>query len=1265
MNDDQHIMTASMEKALTLPTPLIDSRTERDWLNFIANFASLINFYDHHNLHKGSWEPFILKDPVFLTASISATDHRWLYHQYKNICTHIDKLIAQDDTSAAISEAMNQLLDRLTDIFLLLRKWVHYMQLSPEEYPLKTYTLMQVKEKYSQYLWALLSLRKNITHHPVNTTTAVNYDNEVTLFDAVDGMIWKADHEVLPFWETLGLSYPISQNTYFTIVNAVKKTGDELFNFLQQITGYAAEEMEQLQTRKARFPDTLLLRAFAHILQLQQEQLNLITGKHLDFYYRTILMLKERNATPDHAFICAALLQKNDVLFLPEGTAFDAGIDDKNIPVSFISEEDIILQPSVITKIYTVSVQKFDNRYRLVRSDIEDPGKIKTDANGNLNLWKSFGGGEGAAAAQSFAFASPLLLLREGERCITVTLFMDGADPGSFDDIRFYVSTQQAWLAVNGEMINKIADNNKQLNQATIVIKLDSSQPPVEAFVKNSSLEDPDGLKSEWPLLKIEFLSYAGTNQPVIMSSVKINVTVSGVNNLLLYNDYGPVSAKAPFPLFGPAPLVNSNFIIGNNELFSKPLDNLQLQLNWDKLPADLADYYKEYNAWLNNDLAVLNKPKSTGRKILEWLETLFKNFFAWVLRLFGKKAFNKKTSSCPPFNNTSFTVDLFALEKNQWKNINVSKAKELSVAGNALGYTPYTTDSSCLCRPPKVDNILFSADENNCAITPASCFVLFDKQQQNELFTPDPFIQQTPLVYTGRNDSGFIKMSLSGPEHGFGSAIYASVLNGIALQNAWILYNSQPAEDFFGFPEKKEKPVFIEPAKMPLAPKLISLSANYSATQEYSFAVNVNQPPIQCFYYTPFYNYKVFDQNDSPQLVSPATSFFYNEAIRPGLSVFQPTLYNGILFIEIDHVIPGREISFYFELRQRSQATTNDVIHCCYLSDEGWRELTLLSDTTFNFTCSGILKWIVPADIVGKDKYCFSIASKDNPASKAETAFVSVNGIAVQRLLNPLSQFNGIALPAGSITKSVKPIPSIANLVQPFPSFGGKAQESANDLYIRAANRLATKDRVITRMDIYKLIREQFPAIYSSTTLFDKVNNTIKVYAVGSAEQENGTGEYIPFVNGRVLGMIKEMLAKRTSALYGVVVSNFKFRYLQVVAQVVVRNTQQQTKTITAINDALRSFLAPWIRGDEKKINIGELIIAPGETAFLKTKIAAFIKGIEGVTSVKSIQFNVWDQAYGAQAPGKPGITTGLFNGDNEHILLIPALQHAITIMI
>lgn len=54
-----------------------------------------------------------------------------------------------------------------------------------------------------------------------------------------------------------------------------------------------------------------------------------------------------------------------------------------------------------------------------------------------------------------------------------------------------------------------------------------------------------------------------------------------------------------------------------------------------------------------------------------------------------------------------------------------------------------------------------------------------------------DPSIQSVPLRLTADSTSGFMRMSLTGPEVGFGSPVYPALVSDIALKNASAIMNS------------------------------------------------------------------------------------------------------------------------------------------------------------------------------------------------------------------------------------------------------------------------------------------------------------------------------------------------------------------------------------------------------------------------------------------------------------------------------------------
>ena len=203
----------------------------------------------------------------------------------------------------------------------------------------------------------------------------------------------------------------------------------------------------------------------------------------------------------------------------------------------------------------------------------------------------------------AFAFSSPMLFLMEGKRIISIELnFADTFNHQLLKGANYYMSMQKTWLNVTKKLVSpgkpppEIAPIIINPKSVTIKIKLDPTDPPIESFLLNKDGLNPDGLASSWPMFKIELSSFAGFDEIPVLDSLIVTVDVTGVKTFQLYNDYGTLSTKTAYPPFGPIPLVNSNFIIGSNEIFSKPINLLIIELFWDNLPPDFSTYYQQYN---------------------------------------------------------------------------------------------------------------------------------------------------------------------------------------------------------------------------------------------------------------------------------------------------------------------------------------------------------------------------------------------------------------------------------------------------------------------------------------------------------------------------------------------------------------------------------------------------------------------------------------------------------------------------------------------
>jgi hypothetical protein len=1204
---DQNRAIISSEQALIPGPSLIDGRTEQDWLCFLSEFGSLINFYDNNNTVNSNWTPFLLKDPVFLLAEIAKTKFYEIHSLYRNTCAKLEQLINLKRHVHDTHISFNELFDQLIRVFMLLKRWIYFMQRSGEEYDLKTWMIHQVKTNYSKYYWALISLRQNMFVSFATKEIELAAAPRFHLFEPYEEIIWKQDKDKSPYWEILGLRHPVAENTSADFFNALAKAGDNLFNFFQTIIRHSTTEFEKLKAKKSKYPDTTLLRAFVNLLKTHQDQLNGISHKHLHFYYKDILKQAALPAIADNVFICAQLAKKDTTFNLPAGTLFDAGIDAQKNPVLFTTKEDLSLNPANVINAYTLSALPGPgNLSSLYLQNISTPGVLQKDQEGKIQTWETFGSSIPSPAALTklgIAVASPMLLLREGQRNISLNLeFAANIDQQLLQKGRYYLSTQKEWLDITS-FVSFFLNISGAQNMATVEIALSPAQPPIEAFLKN-----PDGLNSSWPLMKMEFSLFPDLSAPPVLKQLEIETKVSNIKTFQLYNDYGALSTKTPFQPMGPLPLVNSSFIIGNNEIFSKPLDSLYVEMDWSNQPDDFSLYYQQYNNYLTGKEPAQN----TGRP------SAWQRFKLCVSHLFGYNPPPAPISEIP-FSNVCFTVDFNMLQNNSWEKLNMTKRQNITISpANDIVANPYQNDTGCV-PPAGAGNLLFSTtttDDSKCVVT-ASSYFGYNAAGPVPASFADPGIQNTPLKFTDASTSGFMNMVLSGPPYGFGSELYPNVVSYIALQNALNISKSNG----------KDAPALIQPAKLPFAPKLANLTAHYTASQTYHLTEATGTYPVQFFLYTPFASFLAYDNTKDPGEYNNGyiTSITGTEKATPGIPLFASFEYSGAFFLEMQNVIPSNSIQLYFELaRNYGVSSTNKTIEYYYLGNTGWKQLPVLSESTNGFSCSGIIKPGIPADITNENpvmpgnNYWISVAVKNSPALFAQTAFLKTNGFVVQRTgTSFLASTVTPKIPASTITKPQIAIPQIAAIIQPFPSFGGKSAENHMAMHQRVSNRIKTKDRAISNEDYFRLIRQEYKDIFYAKPVFDPITNSTKIYLVKRYESYKDPNAFTPLISECKQETIQTFLTQRTSVFSNINVSNFDFQLVQVTANIFVKTGFECQGVQKKIIHALNIFLSPWISSNKSQIMI--------DAAITGAQVAEFISSTEGVAGVQSVFFQTW----------------------------------------
>ncbi len=1282
-----------------VPGPhMIDGRTEADRLTFLANFASLINFYDRNNIIYDNWKPLLLKDPAFLTAYISKSALPNGFKHYERAMKLLYNGIVNHKTSEDIEKRLNYVLDHFTDLFMTLEEWSYYMYIYNKEYTLKKYTLHSIKHGISQYLWAFFELRNHISQskpwkniNGVSTYELETFSNE----------LWSKHKAKEPFWVVFGMHISKDETPLMRQWKALSIVGNTLYKFIDQITEYAEGEFEDLQKKKDGFPDTVLLRTFVRLLEHPQKKLNEFGKKHLDFYYDDILKQSLKEATPDSVFVTIGVNAKSGAFQLPSGTLFNAGINVNKEPVYFQNTKSEPLNPAVITNAYTLFAgtgntlsTSNSTLQTLLLKENKAPSQLKKDVKGKISAWNTFGNSNDITATTvnlGMAFASPSLLLKEGQRNLGIQLkFIKRYDLRAFNNAKIYLSTAKKWLDVTANLKSPFKFDTTTHGFLNFTLELGPEVLPIEPISKN-----PDGFNSNWPMFKVVFSEYAKLSEPPVLSSLKIITNVSNLKNLTLYNDFGKLSTKAPFELFGPMPAVNRSFIIGSEEIFSKNISKLKIEFNWDQLPGDFQEYYQAYNNYLENPDDHITS-RNFKRKKLSVTAALSKipllksipfisTPVAAVGHLISFLRSKKHEDAVEPYNNVCFKVNFDRLVNGSWEPFQNMYKSNGKLSSDQSEYEGYATDMGCVPGDTSGSNLLFSTHEVKakktkkpkknfkdpdvlkCQNAPTSIFA-YPTLNTGAAITGTPELQTKELKYTDLSETGFIRMQLSHPEYGFGADIYGNVISSIAMDNAKVL-SARHDQDV----------TILGPANKPFTPKVTSFIASYSAEEEIKFitkttgnnAVVTPTPSsfkikplpqnFDCFYLSPFGNFEVPKESyQGVNLLCRPSEDTQKKLIKTaGLPLHMALPAEAALYIQVEGVQANNQLNLFFEMARKKAPLSSDSVDSSpvtysYANQNQWNKLPVLWDGTENLNCSGILQVDIPQDISEKNtimpsKSSWLCLSVDSLASLYPgTTLLSTNGIELIRTgVDYLDSTTAPWTAPGTITKLKITNRDITSVSQPFQSFGGKAEENTTQMYNRVSNRILTKDRAVSREDYFRLLRENFDHVFYTKAVLNKLKGCIDIYIVPEFENALDPSAFRPAITRCEELSMNAFLSDRIMMDQRAEVQNFKLIPLTVDTEITVSPQMEEDKVLQNVNDTLKIFLSPWIQSNESQIEIDQ-----GVTL---TQIMNCILSVKGVESVDKLTLKTDDQT----------ITAGskVANGENRNgIYLTPENELIVT---
>jgi len=573
----------------------IDQRSFWDILGYISSLLKHINYYDLNNEHDGQWNEVIKSDPIIL-----------MVHIINEPIDRLNKIIQNNDVQFTTDSELNKdIVSKLIQWYDKVESWYHHLMRHGEE---------KLAYKIKNVLVDVLSLQKD---------HLITYQNKL--------------NQTSPTIQKLGAPKPPESVTPFSLEKSLH-TFHKVIIHIQEFTKEYLEK--NIYSKNDLTPNNALYVAFSLLFKKAQSQINTLSQRHLDFYYSDILKQSHGTGRPTYTIVNFELLPEIEFALVDKGTQLSAGkLFGSKSDIIFETEKPLIAYQMELVEMQTLLFEsnpyiKVGTDQPLVSSISQNTLIAKGKEASSKDKWFTFGANKrsirntqiqaDSIAEMGFIIGSSVLILQEGNRNISLQFHLQSSDqPNTFwkllneikdnrgiamdtvfsdvfeNGFNVSYSSKSGWVSIPEYTI----EYDEACNNFSILLFLDTASPAVETSEKISP-------SLSWPSIKVELNPYAPNYlysffRGVDLDSIQIDVQVTQMKDLTLYNNVGKMPLNKTFDLFGPIPEKGSFLMIGNPELFQKEIEALTIDIEWSNIPDDFGGfktYYNGYSTEFNND---------------------------------------------------------------------------------------------------------------------------------------------------------------------------------------------------------------------------------------------------------------------------------------------------------------------------------------------------------------------------------------------------------------------------------------------------------------------------------------------------------------------------------------------------------------------------------------------------------------------------------------------------------------------------------------
>lgn len=1136
----------------------VDERTIEHGMVFAQAYSRYLKYHDPDNAETGDWEPFFSDDVSMLLAVAAVQDVAGYRQRIKEF---LDFLSDRDNESKE-----QELRDHLDFLYSACATLTIRLDLLKEKLPSE----FSLKKTLQNLMLSLLApaLKQLIAFHKGGKEITVNGTEKlINLSDKEKAAPLRLLGEnAIRFSElskahlskdwSNGKDWTTYYNDDIDANKAVYGDGTTLFELADHIAMHnlftsildqylkvyarlAVEARQALEKSLKEWdlhePHYTLFLAFLRLMEYARKETNTLTGQHLDFYYREILKLKEKEASPGRAHLLAELARQFASHEIRAGEPLKAGKDGLGRDAFFANDRDFVANQAKVVSLKTVYQHQNrldenlnDHQNRLfasptANSDDGAGGELTSvDQSWHPFFNKIFKDGKLTEvkmprAEVGFAIASHYLWMGGGERTVTVRFAIE---QGRYKKIQRYVTGIRRYDDdYKNDIICQLTTEKGWLDKQpsafvfaegflTLKIDLSASDPAITPYLQK---KHGFNFTSDLPLLLIKLRNQDGEEykydrlRKVVIKKIELNVKVAGLKTLAVSNDFGPVDSSKPFQPFGAMPVVNSALVIGSGEAFRKQLVDASLNVTWQNPPAPYG----------GSNFNIGREYLSAGK----W-ESVLKR---------GSGRFVKKAYRSPYDSDTGPAAEGIILSE-------ASRIQEIEELSRLQPADPNRDVFRLLNEQGIIDSFPYedSAD-----------------------FSEDEF-------FSTSSRNGFVRLVL---ESDFGRKEYEQELIDYIIKSL-----------------DADKTNDVTKPEAPVGPFITELTLDYT-TRDSSISLNSSDQLKTGKVASSFFHLTPFGQTGQhpADMVHLLPQFDLAE-FYIGISGLKPPQNLALLFQVADGTA--------------DPLSSGTTINWSCLCRDRWKKFGEydLEDRTAQLLNSGIMTFAIPGDAsdngtlmpVGMHWLRASVASSPDAVCRLRmVAAQAFQATFADKGNDPA--FSTGQLPAGSISALYQPVAAVKKITQPFETFGGRGREESESFYTRVSERLRHKDRAITLWDYERLVLEAFPQIYRVKCL----NHThyepetgkyrelapghVTVVTIPNQLYHNLRDPLRPYTSLGLLKDIKDFLGGRFSCFTSLHVTNPLFEEVKASFKVKFNTGEDITFSENRLQTAITRFLSPW----------------------------------------------------------------------------------------